>query len=207
MRTVALGVLLMIAAMEVRADMIDSTGVPPHEHCALCHGLDGISRMAKFPKLAGQRYDYLAKQLGDFKAARRTNDGGPMAGITHQFEMAPLLEAAKWFSQQPDPPPVPSDREGTAAGRALFEGGKSASGVPACVSCHGADARTALVAPRLEAQHPHYLEKQLGDFRTKERANDPDGVMRRIAAALTDEEIEVLARYLASQPRTPEVRP
>lgn len=207
MRAAILGILLMFAAASARADMIDSDGVPPHEHCALCHGLDGISRMAKFPRLAGQRYAYIAKQLADFKEGRRANDGGPMEGITRQFGMKPLLEAAKWFSRQPDPPPVVADGKDTAAGRALFEGGKPEAGVPACASCHGAAARARPIAPRLEAQHPRYLEKQLGDFRDNERANDPDGVMRRIAAALTEQEIESVARYLASQPRAPEVRP
>jgi len=207
MRAAILGILLMVAAAAARADMVDSAGVPPHEHCALCHGLNGISPMAKFPRLAGQRYAYIAKQLADFRAGRRTNDGGPMDGITHQFEMKQLLEAATWFSRQPGPPPVEHDGRDIAAGRALFEGGKPAAGVPACASCHGAVARTTLIAPRLEAQHPRYLEKQLGDFRSEERRNDPDGVMRRIAAALTGQEIESVARYLASQPRGPEVRP
>jgi len=196
----------MLGVVEARADMIDSAGVPPHEHCALCHGLNGVSRMAKFPKLAGQRYAYIAKQLAHFKEGRRANDGGPMDGITHQFAMKQLLEAARWFSRQPGPPPVDAEGE-TAAGRALFEGGKPAAGVPACTSCHGAAARTALVVPRLEAQHPRYLEKQLTDFRSEERANDPGGVMRRIAAALTEQEIASVARYLASRPRAPEERP
>lgn len=35
-----------------RAYMLDSDGMKPWESCALCHGLDGVSRMAKFPKLA-----------------------------------------------------------------------------------------------------------------------------------------------------------
>lgn len=198
--------VLMVAAVQARAGIMGGD-VPPWEHCALCHGLDGISRMPKFPKLAGQRYAYLAKQLGDFRSARRTNDGGPMDGITHQFEMGPLLEAARWFSSQPAPPPVPADGEDAEAGRLLFATGKPAAGIPACASCHGPRARTSLVAPLLEAQHPRYLEKQLDDFKSRKRTNDPDGVMRRIAAALTESEIQSVSRYLASRPRAAKAQP
>lgn len=206
---IILGGLLMIAATDTRADMIDSAGVAPWEHCALCHGLDGVSHMAKFPKLAGQRYAYLEKQLRDFKTARRTNDGGPMDGITRQLGIAPLLQAARWFSEQPTPPPAARGPEpGDAAkSRALFEFGKPAAGIPACVICHGAGAKTRPVAPRLEAQHARYLEKQLADFRAGARTNDPDSVMRRIAAALTKAEIAAISRYLAAQPKKTGARP
>lgn len=206
---IALGAFLMIANTDVSADMIDSTGVPPWEHCALCHGLDGASRMAKFPKIAGQRFDYLEKQLRDFKSEKRSNDGGPMAGITHQFGIAALLKAARWFSDKPSP--APAENEMTdgqkASGRALFETGKPTSDIPACVSCHGLPVKTDQVVPRLEAQHKRYLEKQLTDFRTGDRTNDPDGVMRKIAAALTEQEITNIARYLAAQPRHTEIKP
>src|SRR5262249_39938588 len=64
-----------------RADMIVTEGMQPWETCAECHNLDGISVMARFPKLAGQRPDYIAKQVRDFRDGRRRNDGGQMAAI------------------------------------------------------------------------------------------------------------------------------
>ena len=200
-------VLLMLGTAEIRADMIGGDGIPPWEHCALCHGLNGISRMAKFPKLAGQRYAYLAKQLRDFKSAHRDNDGGPMAGTAEQFDIPSMLKAAKWFSSQPDPPPVDGDPEESGEGRILFEQGKPGRGVPACRSCHGANASSPLIAPRLEAQHAGYLAKQLHDFRNKSRTNDPNEIMQKIASFLDDREITSLAAYLASQARAKEVRP
>jgi cytochrome c553 len=202
-----LAAAFVLFAAAARADMIDSASLPPWEHCALCHGLDGISRMAKFPKLAGQRYAYLEKQLLDFKAARRVNDGGPMAGIVEQFGKDALLRAARWFSAQPVPPPAEPEPATASVGRALFEQGKPDAGVPACRTCHGTAVRAALVVPRLEAQHPRYLEKQLLDFRNGDRANDPDSVMRRIAGALSDAEVAAVARYLAALPRRAEPRP
>lgn len=41
------------------------------EVCAGCHGVDGFSQVDDFPRLAGQRQTYLAKQLKDFRDGRR----------------------------------------------------------------------------------------------------------------------------------------
>ena len=39
--------------------------------CAACHGANGISANALWPNLAGQKADYIAKQLKAFKAGTR----------------------------------------------------------------------------------------------------------------------------------------
>ena len=96
----------MIGVSPVRADMIDTSSMKAWEHCALCHGLDGNSRMAKFPKLAAQRYDYLIKQLKDFKTQHRLNDGGPMTGMTEQLSDKDLEASARYFSALPPPAPA-----------------------------------------------------------------------------------------------------
>lgn len=41
--------------------------------CAACHGPDGNSATADFPRLAGQHYDYLVKTLQDYKSGKRKN--------------------------------------------------------------------------------------------------------------------------------------
>src|SRR5215472_15937495 len=60
------------------ADIIVTEGMQPWDLCATCHSLDGISAMARFPKLAGQRAAYIVKQVRDFRDGRRSNDGGQM---------------------------------------------------------------------------------------------------------------------------------
>ena len=47
--------------------------------CAACHGENGISAVADFPKLAGQHYDYLVRVMGDYKSGARKN--AVMAGF------------------------------------------------------------------------------------------------------------------------------
>ncbi|WP_457674038.1 c-type cytochrome [Thiolapillus sp.] len=39
--------------------------------CAACHGANGISANALWPNLAGQKADYIVKQLKAFKAGTR----------------------------------------------------------------------------------------------------------------------------------------
>lgn len=48
--------------------------------CTMCH-LGGFKGQNEIPRVAGQHYDYVVKQLEDFKAARRTNDAGNMASV------------------------------------------------------------------------------------------------------------------------------
>jgi len=42
--------------------------------CWVCHGAHGEGRDGLFPRIAGQRADYLANQLRSFKAKERNND-------------------------------------------------------------------------------------------------------------------------------------
>lgn len=48
--------------------------------CAMCH-LGGFGGQNEIPRVAGQNYDYVVKQLMDFKARRRTNDAGNMTSV------------------------------------------------------------------------------------------------------------------------------
>ncbi len=48
--------------------------------CAMCH-LGGFAGQNEIPRVAGQNYDYIVKQLQDFKAKRRTNDAGNMTSV------------------------------------------------------------------------------------------------------------------------------
>jgi cytochrome c553 len=49
--------------------------------CAMCHGGDFVGQN-EVPREAGQHYEYVKKQLLDFKAKRRTNDAGSMTSVT-----------------------------------------------------------------------------------------------------------------------------
>lgn len=48
--------------------------------CPMCH-LGGFSGQNEIPRVAGQHYAYIVKQLNDFKARIRTNDAGSMTSV------------------------------------------------------------------------------------------------------------------------------
>ncbi len=48
--------------------------------CTMCH-LGGFAGQNEIPRVAGQNFEYIVKQLSDFKARRRRNDGGSMTSV------------------------------------------------------------------------------------------------------------------------------
>jgi len=50
--------------------------------CPMCH-LGGFVGQNEIPRVAGQHYAYVKKQLTDFKARRRTNDAGNMTSVAN----------------------------------------------------------------------------------------------------------------------------
>lgn len=177
------------------ADMIDTGGMQPHEHCARCHGLDGNSDMPRFPRLAGQSAAYVKKQLDDFRSGRRTNDEGGMSGMAEILTAAEIEAVSLHFAAQV-PRVMAGVAEGdTTLGRRIYTRGRP--GVAACVACHGAASPAVAGAPLIAGQHAGYLQKQLLDFKRGARRNDAGRVMRRIAAALKDSEIRALAAFVS----------
>src|SRR5260370_12336942 len=86
------------------ADIIVTEGMQPWDLCATCHSLDGISAMARFPKLAGQRAAYIVKQVRDFRDGRRSNDGGQMQASASHIDDNDLAKTAAYFASLPPPP-------------------------------------------------------------------------------------------------------
>ena len=66
--------------------------------CAACHGADGNSASADFPKLAGQQYDYLVKSLQGYKSGIRKNP--IMAPMGANLSQRDIEDLAAYFSSQ-----------------------------------------------------------------------------------------------------------
>lgn len=49
--------------------------------CTMCH-LGGFSGQNDIPRVAGQPFDYIVKQMRDFKTRSRTNDAGNMTAVS-----------------------------------------------------------------------------------------------------------------------------
>lgn len=163
--------------------------------CAGCHGADGNSGTPANPSLAGQGYEYLHKQLVDFKSGERKS--AVMAGMVASLSPADMNNIAAYFSEKQSKPGTAKDKEKALLGQKIYRGGVQGSGVPACASCHGATGNGIPVQfPSLAGQHADYTLDQLNKFRTGERANDAAKMMRVIAARMTPQEMEAVAQYI-----------
>ena len=77
--------------------------------------------------------------------------------------------------------------------------GRWAQGVPSCTSCHGAALQgVAPAIPSLAGQSSQYLAAQLQAYQSGQRAPGPLALMGRIARAMSSEEIQDVALYIAS---------
>lgn len=66
-----------------------------------------------------------------------------------------------------------------------------------CIACHGLNGKgTGPTFPNLNGQWTTYLRQQLHKYRAGERINV---IMNGQAAALSDEDIDILSRYYAAQ--------
>jgi cytochrome c553 len=163
--------------------------------CLACHGPMGNSVVPMWPKLAGQHNEYIEKQLMDFKANNRANEQmTPMALPLSEQDVADL---AAYFASQQQSPGVPGT-DTLGLGERLYGGGNAASGVPACTGCHGVKGMGMGLAkfPRISGQHAQYVEQTLRQFRDGSRKNDPNSMMRGVAARMTDQEIAAVSQYI-----------
>jgi cytochrome c553 len=69
------------------------------EVCAACHGADGNSATADFPRIGGQYADYLAKALRDYKSGQRKN--AIMAGFAQALSKQDVENLAAYYAAQP----------------------------------------------------------------------------------------------------------
>ena len=169
--------------------------------CAACHAADGNSIGPANPKLAGQSYDYLHKQLLNFKpqgGKKAERENAVMAGMVASLSGADMQNVAAYFAGQKLKPAKATDKDLAMAGQKIYRGGNASSGVAACAGCHGpAGAGIPAQYPRIAGQFAEYVEAQLKAFRGGARANDPNAMMRTVAARMTDHEIQAVAQYVA----------
>ncbi|MGE5088884.1 MAG: c-type cytochrome [Candidatus Levyibacteriota bacterium] len=65
--------------------------------CSMCH-LGGFSGQNEIPRVAGQHYAYIKKQLEDFRAKRRTNDAGNMTAVAKTLTDADIEDLAQYIA-------------------------------------------------------------------------------------------------------------
>ena len=121
-----------------------------------------------------------------------------MNAMVAEISEADLKGLAAYYGGQKLKPAVAADRDLASLGQKIWRGGVPASNVPACAGCHGpAGAGMPAQYPRLAGQFAEYLVVQLKAFKEGARANDPNAMMRGVAARMTEQEIRAVAEYAA----------
>ncbi|MEP7057478.1 MAG: c-type cytochrome [Caldimonas sp.] len=64
--------------------------------CTMCH-LGGFLGQNEIPRVAGQHFDYIVKQLSAFKARKRTNDAGSMTSVSNTLSDKDIDDLAHYL--------------------------------------------------------------------------------------------------------------
>jgi cytochrome c553 len=162
--------------------------------CVGCHGANGNSGVASWPKLAAQHSAYTLKQLKNYKDGSRANP--VMMGMVATLTQQDMLNLAAYLNKQQPTLGVAQNKDSIALGQKIYRGGIAEKGVPACAGCHSPNgAGIPAQYPRLSGQWADYSTSQLVAFREGTRKNSAQ--MTTIATKLSDAEMKAVSDYMA----------
>jgi cytochrome c553 len=212
-------------------ELLGPQKVPPAvtESCGRCHGIDGRGRnLGAFPKLAGQKPEYLAASLDAY--ARGWRSSGIMEPIAAGLSPEETAELARYYAAlgskarnretsalEANPKPMSSTELGMNSlgsspqtpaspierGRNIAMNGIPNQRVPACSDCHGpSEFPRNPNYPALAGQYADYLVLQLTLFKKQARGGTAYAhLMRPVGAGLSQEQMRDVALYYESLPR------
>jgi cytochrome c553 len=187
MRLLASVLLLSSSAVAFAAD--DAAIAQKAQTCVACHGPDGVSKTPGIPSLAGQPKQALTTQLVMFREGNRKSPiMAPMAASLSNPDIDGL---GTYFSTKTLPDPT------TTAAPDVVATGQKLVQEQHCVACHTASLKGQQQMPRLAGQREDYLKAQLDGFHAGTRY-DMDGNMTSVAQTLTQEQIDLLSKYLSA---------
>jgi cytochrome c553 len=96
--------------------------------CFVCHGAEGESSSEQFPRLAGQHWEYIAKQLENFKSGKRKSTA--MADMVAKLKPDEMVAIGKYFEKQTLPAEPPKDPGLAAVGRYIYHRATSSAVLP-----------------------------------------------------------------------------
>ncbi|MEG3619740.1 c-type cytochrome [Magnetovibrio sp. PR-2] len=190
------------------------------QDCFHCHGAGGISKEPGFPTIAGQKSEYLRRQLRNFKHT--------LQGASSHLKNAQFANLREKFPARRDPkmslvavtlsdddigllvdsltrmPCQPSDQSNRSSKITQAEAPKIAS---RCFGCHETDGVSASAyIPNLARQDKTYLKKQIKLFRmsamndqihaTEAKRTHP--IMQNQTFQLNEQDIDDVTTYFSS---------
>src|SRR6266481_6408740 len=152
--------------------------------CTVCHGQNGMPTDSKtIPIIWGQQQSYLVKQLHDYRSGDR--DSPIMSPIAKQLAQEDLRKIAAYFAAKSWP-----------AQSAAAAAPPPPMGISQCQPCHQPNFEGGPPAPRLAGLSYEYLLAEMRSFAADVRTNNED--MPKFMQALTDSQIDAMARYLSA---------
>ena len=151
--------------------------------CLGCHGIEGYRNAYpsyRVPKLGGQKAAYLVIAIKGYREGTRAHP--TMAAQASSLTDQQIEDTAAYLASLS----ADTVEAGGSAAPSLEE-------TTTCTACHGQNGISLSPSwPTLAGQHEDYLEHALNQYRDGTRK---DPVMAPLVAALTDEDVELLARY------------
>jgi cytochrome c553 len=183
------GVVVLAALLSVCATPLSAQSIEEKTQvCAGCHGADGKPIDKTIPTIWGQQAGYIYIELRDFKRGDRKSD--IMQPVASSLERQDMLDIAEYFSKKPWP-----DLSQPSASKDVATRAVSANQSIGCTGCHLDHFQGDGTVPRLAGMGRDYLAKQLTDFRTRARGNNPG--MSDLMLATSPDDLAALAEYLA----------
>ncbi|MFK7731427.1 MAG: cytochrome c [Pseudomonadales bacterium] len=149
--------------------------------CVACHGANGVSPSAIWPNLAGQKRDYLIKEITAFRDGDRNEP--TMQLFVKNLSDSQITALANYYSTMATP--------GNPAAEDINQAGLNVRAN--CMSCHGVEGNTVNdLWPNLAGQQAQYLLKQLQAFKQGTRHSP---IMNVIANELNEQQMKDVAEY------------
>lgn len=169
--------------------------------CITCHGKDGNSKVLINPNLANQHPEYIEKQLKNFKENARHN--ASMNQVSANLSSEDIANLGAYFEDTSAVGEVKASTGKVAVKSFLGDAKLGKEKSATCIACHNADGNsTNAMYPSIAGQSEAYLLKQLKEFKSGVRDN---AIMAGMVGALSEEDMQNLAAYYASQKLKPVV--
>jgi cytochrome c553 len=201
--TVSALALTCVGTLTAQAQSLkgDATaGAQKNALCIGCHGIQGyhigFPEVHKVPKISGQGAGYIRAALHAYKAGERKHPS--MRTLAASLSDQDIADLAAYYESNGAGVTLPAAAaEGSAkAAELVTKGG--------CTSCHGPNFSKPIdpAYPKIAGQYADYLYVALRSYKTNDkpmigRANP---VMGGIAKQFSNNELKVLADYMASLP-------
>jgi cytochrome c553 len=188
---------LVVALCGAMAPLLASAQDLAVRNCNWCHGTTGQG-YAPAPRLAGQRAEYIWKQLASFHKHLRDSPFARqyMWGAADYLSPHTAHRLAAYYATLYPRAANDGVTALVASGRTIYQQGMPDANIVACVACHGPNGEGVGAIPRLGGLSYAYLKRRLQQW--GEGYNAAAGPpMPHIATTLSDDQIAALASYLS----------